>query len=224
MCTQEYQRELKICRKHTHLQDNRYVLKLNKALYGLVQAPRARMTEMNRTISKLGFINCKTDPCLSILKQEGKVRVILLVYAHDCIIAGEPQLVKEVIKKIKEVYKIKTLGPIRRYLGYEVERNKQGRLMISQEEYVENMTKKYQVDPINMKTPGRVSAIKREENDEKMQDNAEYQSLVGSLLYAAKDTRPDICNAVRNAHTDHSCVRREGHPWEARGVHREKWV
>ncbi len=110
---------------HTHIQDSSHVLKLNKALYGLVQAPRAWMKEMNKTILKLGFVNCRTDPCLSILKLEGEVKVVLLVYVDDCIIAGETQLVQKIIKQIEEIYKIKILGPIRRYLGYEVKRNKQ---------------------------------------------------------------------------------------------------
>ncbi|MCP4143489.1 MAG: hypothetical protein GY755_24915, partial [Chloroflexi bacterium] len=102
-----------------------------------------------------------------------------------------------VIEEIRKLYAIKELGIAKKYMGYEIERDtKKGSLMLYQKEYIKGIKTSYRIDPRGVKTP-MISGKLSESNEEV--DLKEYQSLVGTLLYASKSTRPDIANAVRNA-------------------------
>ncbi len=174
------------------------VLKLNRALYGLVQAPKAWMETFIKELTKLGCTRSWADPCLLVMKEGEHIVLGVTVYVDDCLIVGRKDKVTYVIKEIGKLYAIKKLGIAKKYLGCEIERDtKKGSLMLYQKEYIKGIKTSYRIDPREVKTP-MISGKLSESNEEEV-DLKEYQSLVGTLLYASKSTRPDIANAVRNA-------------------------
>ncbi len=173
-------------------------LKLNKALYGLVQAPKAWMETFIKELTKMDCTRSWADPCLLVMKEGEYVVLCITVYVDDCLIVGRKDKVTDIIGKIAKLYTIKKLGTGKKYLGYEIERDaEKGSLTIRQNEYIKGVKIGYGIDPGGMKTPmvcGKPTELNEEEADIK-----EYQGVVGTLLYAAKSTRPDVANAVRNA-------------------------
>ncbi len=174
-------------------------LKLNRALYGLVQAPKAWMETFIKELTKLGCTRSWADPCLLIIKEEEQVVLGITVYVDDCLIVGRKEKVTHIIEEIGKLFAIKKkLGMAKKYLGYEIKRDvEKGSLTLRQKEYINGMRVRYGIDPGGIKTPMKCENPSELNNEEA--DLKEYQSVVGTLLYASKSTRPDIANAVRNA-------------------------
>lgn len=68
-----------------------YVCKLNKALYGLRQAPRAWFSTFSGFLIQLGFSNSKADSSLFILKTDAFM-ILVLVYVDDILITGSSEV------------------------------------------------------------------------------------------------------------------------------------
>ena len=102
------------------------VCKLKKALYGLKQADRERFTKLSSFFISVGYTQSRNDYSLFINSSNGFFTT-LLVYVDDIILAGND---KEEIDRVKEVlnktFKIKDLGDLRYFLGFEVARGKKG--------------------------------------------------------------------------------------------------
>ncbi|KAK0593680.1 hypothetical protein LWI29_016926 [Acer saccharum] len=64
-----------------------HVCKLQKAIYGLRQAPRAWYNELRSFLLATGFVNSQCDTSLFILRRSGHT-LYLLVYVDDIIITG----------------------------------------------------------------------------------------------------------------------------------------
>jgi len=108
------------------------VLKLNKALYGLRQAPRTWYVKLDRSLHDLGFARCVTR-CVSEYRMYTKgtagSRVVVGVYVDDLIITGADSVNVEAFKEeMLKVFRMSDLGLLSFYLGIEV---KQGRRTIT---------------------------------------------------------------------------------------------
>ncbi len=177
------------------------VLKLNRALYGLVQAPKAWMETFIKQVEILGYKRSWTDPCLMTKSNRGEVILCMTIYADDCLIAGKEEDVEETIQGIEKIFKVKRMGDAGTYLGYTISRDrKKGTLSIHQTDYIESIQETYNVGTSKaIRTLAKVGKepSKDTEDTNVEVDLTEYKSGVGALLYAMKTTRPDIANAVR---------------------------
>ena len=90
---------------------------------------------------------------------------------------------------------MKDMGPLTWILGMEVVRNRSLRTMkISQRTYIESILKRFgmlECKPVGTPAEGSLS------RDPDAKPDKDYMCLVGSLLYAAMVTRPDIAYAVQ---------------------------
>ena len=65
------------------------VIRLKRAQYGLVQSPRLWMETFSRILVGLGLTQCKSDPCLFVLRDVGgELCAMVAVYCDDSIITG----------------------------------------------------------------------------------------------------------------------------------------
>ena len=176
-----------------------YVCLLKKAVYGLHQSGREWFFKLHEDLAFLQFKKFKWTNCVYVLEN----RVILLVYVDDIVIFGKTQDdVNLAIKKLKEKFDIKILGKTKKLLGIQFE-EKNGKLAIHQEEYINKILSvysKYNIPIISLPiakgfTLSKSSSPKTASETNEMQ-NIPYRNLIGCLTYLATHTRPDISYAI----------------------------
>jgi hypothetical protein len=64
-----------------------FVCKLDKAIYGLKQGPRAWYSRLSSKLQMMGFVPSKGDTSLFFLRAKG-VTMYVLVYVDDIIVAS----------------------------------------------------------------------------------------------------------------------------------------
>ncbi|CAI7737253.1 unnamed protein product [Closterium sp. NIES-54] len=146
------------------------VWKLKKALYGLKQAPRQWYLKLREVLEEIGFTPSSADHSLFMLGG-GEQRSFMVVYVDDILIfSPSSDLVKEVMLKLQDKFKCKALDDVNFYLGLHIERDVEKRCMRC------------------VKGP--------EEESVGEEERRRFHSLVGSLMYAAVNTRPDVAFAT----------------------------
>ena len=102
-------------------------------------------------------------------------------------------------RELKNQFKMKDLGPVKHYLGIEVQRTK-NEIRLTQTEYATEILKRFGMEDCAPKPtpmdPGIRLDIDVAGNPLAEADKVRYQQAVGSLLYLSLGTRPDIAFAV----------------------------
>ena len=134
-----------------------------------------------------GFVQSDADPC--VFTQHTTVYVDDLILISDVI-----EVLLETKGLLSEQFRMKDMGPLHYCLGVSVVFGPNC-VWLHQKQYIKLMLKKFGLaDANNVSTPAdcNVNLVK----DDQSTDHVEYQSMVGSLLYAGLRTRPDIAQAV----------------------------
>jgi hypothetical protein len=119
---------------YTASTETKVVCKLQRALYGLKQSPRAWFGRFSMAMRKYGFKQSNSDHTLFIKHRLSKV-IVLIVYVDDMIITGDD---KEEISRLQKELATEfemNLGGLKYFLGIEVARSNQG-IFLSQRKYV----------------------------------------------------------------------------------------
>ncbi|CAI7803078.1 unnamed protein product [Closterium sp. NIES-54] len=175
------------------------VLKLKKALYGLKQAPRQWYLKLRGVLEEIGFTPSTADHSLFMLG-EGEQRSFMVVYVDDILIfSPSSDLVKEVMLKLQDKFKCTALGDVSFYLGLHIERDVEKRCMrVHQRKYLEALAANFGQSEGHVATtfPSGFKCVKEPEEESVGEDERRrFHSLVGSLMYAAVNTRPDVAFA-----------------------------
>ncbi|CAI7865835.1 unnamed protein product [Closterium sp. NIES-54] len=175
------------------------VLKLKKALYGLKQAPRQWYLKLRGVLVEIGFTPSTTDHSLFMLG-EGEQRSFMEVYVDDILIfLPSSDLVKEVMLKLQNKFKCKALGDVNFYLGLHVERDVEKRCMrVHQQKYLEALGANFGQSEGHVATPfpSRFKCVKGSEEESVGEEERRRFHSVGSLMYAAINTRSDDMTSV----------------------------
>ncbi|CAI7919344.1 unnamed protein product [Closterium sp. NIES-54] len=176
------------------------VLRLKKALYGLKQAPRQWNLKLRGVLEEIGFTPSTADHSLFMLG-EGEQRSFMVVYVDDILIfSPSSDLVKEVMLKLQDKFKCKALGDVSFYLGLHIERDVEKRCMrVHQRKYLEALAANFWQSEGHVATPfpsGFKCVKGPEEESVGEEERRRFHSLVGSLMYAAVNTRPDVAFAT----------------------------
>lgn len=170
------------------------VCKLQRALYGLKQSPRAWFGMFSLAMKKYGFHQSDSDHTLFLKHQRNKVTA-LIVYVDDMIITGDDTEEITKLKKQLATEEMKNLGGLKYFLGIEVARSRRG-IFLSQQKYILDLL--CEVGMLDCK-PADTPIIQNhklgEYPSEMPTDIGRYQRLVGKLIYLSH-TRPNIAYAV----------------------------
>ncbi len=175
------------------------VCQLHKALYGLKQAPRQWLGKINSFLTEeLEFKACSYEPCLYFRHKENKI-VIIVLYEDDLLIAGNSRSVLDDVKKeLSSQYKMKDLGEAKEFLGICITRDRgQNVLRIDQSLYAYKILERFHME--NAKgcdSPMSTNLDSLTEESEPLSTEFPYRESIGSLMYLALVTRPDIAFPV----------------------------
>ncbi|GKC32579.1 retrovirus-related pol polyprotein from transposon TNT 1-94, partial [Tanacetum coccineum] len=126
------------------------VLRLNKALNGLKQAPRAWYSKINEFFHNNGFERSPHEPTLYNKKQGINDLLIVSLYVDDMIYtSSSPQLIHDFQVSMKKMFDMTDLGELQYFLGLEVIRGQEG-IIISQRKYVDDTLKKFNMQGCRM--------------------------------------------------------------------------
>lgn len=168
--------------------------KLQKSLYGLKQAPRCWNTKFSQMLQIFNMRPSSADPCVYIA--DGKERLYLALYVDDGLLFAETKhSIDRLLGYLTKHFKVKTLDSSC-FIGIEIKRNRDKKsVFLHQSAYVNRMLAKFNMaDAKGVKTPLEVSheLNKAEKLAEEVVSNVPYAEAIGSLLYCAMATRPDI--------------------------------
>src|SRR6266508_4358749 len=175
---------------------------LLRSIYGLKQAGNVWNQELNRVLDKIDFVQLRTDYCCYIRRQDDDF-TILLVWVDDFISLSTMELLNNSTEQnLKAHFEIKSLGLPRLLLGMQI-RVAPDTISLCQSHYVDSLLEKYGLADANPLTTPMDSNVKLDAYDKHEPEGEEdskithrYAQLIGSLMYLALGTRPDIAFAV----------------------------
>ena len=114
-------------------------------------------------------------------------------------LAATVQEVNFVFKSLASKFKLRNLGPVKKFLGLDIFRpTPTGPVYLSQSTYARKMLHKFGMADCNtVKTPSEPSSqLHQRTPDEEPADNELYRQYIGSLMFLGQYTRPDIAYTV----------------------------
>jgi hypothetical protein len=172
------------------------VCKLLKSLYGLKQAPKQCHEKFDRTLTSLSFVGNEEDKCV-YYRYGGGEGVILCLYVDDIVILGTSlDVIKETKDFLSNNFEMKYLGEADVILNIKLLREGNGGITLVQSYYVEKVLSRFgysECEPAP--TPYDPSKLLKK-NQRISRDQLRYSQIIGSLMYLASTTRPDISFAV----------------------------
>ena len=181
-----------------------YVLKLNRSVYGIKQAPRNFFKYLKKHLRRQGLHQSDYDPCLFIGS-----KVIAIVYVDDILFfARHDSDINDVITNLQaQDIQIRREGSAEGFLGVAVEHYSESgvqKVKLTQT----GLTKRI-VEALGLcnnystkiGTPAEVGPLPKDADGDPPSGHFNYGSVVGMLLYLSGHSRPDIAFAV------HQCAR-----------------
>ena len=179
---------------------------LNKALYGLKQSGRQWNIKITNFLINNGYVQLKSEKCIFKKVKNGDLVSIIGIYIDDMIITGYDNEILSIINKIKRKFKISKCEPIKYILGIKIE-NFKNKFIISQKGFIEKLLEKFNIKYTKRNNTPFTGKNLISENKDPF-DKTVYKSAIGSLIFLAKCTRPDITYAVHKAarKSENPCV------------------
>jgi transposase InsO family protein len=183
---------------------SRKVCLLQKSLYGLKQAGRQWYKKLSMSFADMGFSKCTVDHAVFFIQNDDGKSIICCATDDLTIAASSPTFMSKVKSLLNERWEMKDLGELHWMLGMEVKRDRERRTgSIGQSAYINHICERFNLqdakplstpmDPGEHLTKSQSPSTPKQIDD--MRD-VPYREAVGSLMYAALGTRPDITYAV----------------------------
>jgi len=164
------------------------VLRLLKGAYGRVDAPYLWFMELKKELESLGFIPSPFDPCVFVLPNErsGTPEGLVGIHVDDGLCCGS-EVFQEKLRQLSEKF---PFGSHKRrnftFTGLKIDQQPDQSIHIHQTQYIKD---------IHHIT---VSRDRRSKPEDPVTDSErqELRALIGSLQYAAVNSRPDLCSRL----------------------------
>lgn len=185
------------------------VCRLRKALYGLKQAPRAWYKTLDGILEKHGFRSCMSDAGIYVSTDTNMDPMYLVVFVDDMLIMCK--CLERVVgfkEALGKEFAIHDLGEVKDFLGCQIVRDREKRVIyMSSKSKIDALVEKFGLsgDTRPVEAPMSKSFLHTARTCESeegpgagvpLEPGHRYCELIGSLLYLANTTRPDIAQAV----------------------------
>lgn len=174
--------------KGLEIKDQTKVLKLEKALYGLKEAPRCWNKRFDEFCEKINMRRSRYDVCLYIGEN-----IWLMLFVDDILLIGEDKKIEDIVESLKDEFNAKDMGNASTYLGIDI-KIQENTLQLSQTRFIDKLLHKFNMSESKViRTPMEVNFS----NDSDIElKNVPYRELIGTLTYLSMTTRPDITYAT----------------------------
>lgn len=173
------------------------VCRLKRSLYGLKQSPRCWNKRFKSFLEKHQLKQSDADPCMFYKNHAGH-KLIIVLYVDDGLVAYQDKADFEtLIADLKAEFQC-TVSSASCFLGLQINQAVDGSVSITQENYTKRILEKFGMSECNkIDTPmeRQTQSADNEVNDGSL-TKVPYRQAVGSLMYLAVGTRPDIMYAV----------------------------
>jgi hypothetical protein len=168
---------------------NNKICRVLKSIYGLKQAPHLWFESISGALHKLGFSSLQSDACCFTNQAQD---VFVMVFVDDIQITGSNDHDIRILQTgLRNEFTMKDVEP-QTYLGLQIER-KGNSLRLHQAPYTQKVLESFGFDKAkSVPTPmvDRPLSLHEEEPNETLRQT--YLRAIGSLLFLANRTRPDI--------------------------------
>lgn len=157
-------------------------------------------TEAIKSPESEKWIKAMSEKCVFIATIDGNL-VYLALYVDDGLMASKSKsVINKVLQYLKTIFQI-TVDEADQFVGFEIQRNREKRLLkIKQSNYVRKILNKFMMEEANPvgipAEPGLHLSATTIVGQKNHNEYIPYREAVGSLLFAARVTRPDIEYAV----------------------------
>lgn len=182
------------------------VCKLKRSLYGLKQASRVWNKKFTQFLKDFNLKATSSDCCVFVGK-ENDWKIILAIFIDDGMVAAtHSEHISNLIEHLTREFEIK-VSDCKYFVGLEIDRREDGSIHVCQQAYARKVLNKFRMmDSHSVSTPAE-GFVSQDPTDQI--SNYPFREAVGSLMYLAIGTRPDIAFAVGRV------SRRLNHPTES---------
>mgnify|MGYP000992362219 CR=1 FL=1 len=174
-----------------------YTCRLIKSLYGLKQAPRCWSKRVSDVLRQYNMKPTYSDPCVFVSSEYAML--YLALYVDDGLIFGKDMnTINKLLKQLTQEFMIKTVESSC-FIGVEICRLTDGSFYLHQRGYINRILHKFGMeDSKGVTTPLEVGHGLNNESIIQKEPiiDVPYSEAIGSLLYCAIATRPDISHAL----------------------------
>ena len=170
------------------------VCRLRKALYGLKQAPQVWYKTLADFLKKLGLERLELDHGVFVSQDR---QLFLAIYVDDLLLfASDESRLTDIQDQLSARFKMTNLGEVSHYLGMEVDVEVGKQISLRQTVYLKKMLERFQMTdckPVSVPmNPGVANSLLPSDQQADRATIKWYQSAIGSLIWPAVHTRPDI--------------------------------
>ena len=164
--------------------------RLNKAIYGLVQAGRCWDNKFCDDMTAIGFEQTKADPCVFRKVVDGEAEMVVVVHVDDILAHAKDQaIIDRFAAELGQEFKLKDMGDAGYYMGCHITRNRKAReLKFDQHLYVDSMVKRCDVKKATkIQAASGVPTLSKADGQRNPKEKEEmrkfpYREAVGALM------------------------------------------
>lgn len=150
--------------------------RLNKALYGLRQAPHAWNNHINSLLIRLGFQKCTMEFGIYVKSVAKQSILIIILYVDDLIMTGDSEdEIEEFKRRMKEEFEMTELGNLSYFLGPKLLQTTDG-MFLHQRRHINEVLKRFNMENCNNASIPVMANMKlTNQTDEKKVDATMYK-------------------------------------------------
>ena len=162
--------------------DHETVLRLRKAVYGLVNAPKKWWDRLKTSLIEHGFTSCALDPCAFVLRKSGKIHGVLGVHVDD-VIGGGNETFDRIMTTVRKEFDFGAwdVGNFR-FKGRQISQMPNGEIVCDMEQYKHEL-EQIDVSKADKTKPERVLNSK---------EHTQFRGGVGSLGWFVDHCCPQL--------------------------------
>jgi hypothetical protein len=170
--------------------------RLKRSLYGLRQSARTWHSTISSFLQSIGFAPTKHDACFFCKRLSEAEFALLCLYVDDLALSATSEtLLTDTRAKLEGRFKMSSVGPLNRFLGMSLCWSAGG-LHLSQPTHIASLVEDCGLTQAKSQSTPIAELPAPRGADEEGADEGVIRHIIGSLLFIATTSRPDIAFAT----------------------------